>query len=78
MVLQRILIKNRYICVPGLLPDAPELRIDGFVKDNRYICVPGLLPDAPELRIEGFVKDHSVTLPMMSSRSDAMREVTSE
>ena len=60
MVLQRILIKNRYICVPGLLPDAPELRIDDFAKkfiENRYICVPGLLPDAPELRIEDFVKD---------------------
>ena len=32
-ILLRILIKNRYICDPGLLPDAAELRIDDFVKD---------------------------------------------
>ena len=31
MILQRIFHENRYCCVPGLLPDAPELRIDDFV-----------------------------------------------
>ena len=33
MILQRKFIENRYICVPALLPDAPELRIEDFVKD---------------------------------------------